>query len=301
MDWLRTASISPISAADLLLPEPAPDHGEYVAEMPDSETVCGCNGVTKGAIIQAIHQKGVRTLAQLKQCTRASTGCGSCSGTLRQPAQSRGAGFEEETKKVLCECVPFTQENLREIIVTQKLKSVQQVLDIYGNGKGCEICKPALSYLVDVSGAASTRRIARRVSSTTASTPTFRTTARSPSCRAFAAASRRPPNCARIADVAEKYNVRMVKITGSQRIDLLGVQKADLPKIWADLGMPSGQAYTKGVRMVKTCVGTEFCRFGVQDAIATGIELERRWRTCSRRTRPRSPSPAARATAPRRR
>ena len=80
----------------------------------------------------------------------------------------------------------------------------------------------------------------------------------------------------RIADVAEKYNVPMVKITGSQRIDLLGVKKADLPQIWADLGMPSGQAYTKGVRMVKTCVGTDFCRFGVQDSTKAGVELERR-------------------------
>src|SRR5205809_3222930 len=80
----------------------------------------------------------------------------------------------------------------------------------------------------------------------------------------------------RIADVAEKYKVPMVKITGSQRIDLLGVKKADLPQIWADLGMPSGQAYTKGVRMVKTCVGTDFCRFGVQDSTKAGIELERR-------------------------
>ncbi len=86
-----------------------------------------------------------------------------------------------------------------------------------------------------------------------------------------------PAELRRIADVAEKYNVRMVKITGSQRIDLLGIKKSDLPKVWADLGMPSGQAYTKGVRMVKTCVGTEFCRFGVQDSTATGIELERRF------------------------
>ncbi len=85
-----------------------------------------------------------------------------------------------------------------------------------------------------------------------------------------------PNELRRIADVAEKYNVKMVKITGSQRIDLLGIRKSDLPKVWADLGMPSGQAYTKGVRMVKTCVGTEFCRFGTQDAIGTGVELERR-------------------------
>ncbi len=85
-----------------------------------------------------------------------------------------------------------------------------------------------------------------------------------------------PQELRRIADVAEKYKVPMVKVTGSQRLDLLGVKKADLPKVWAELGMPSGQAYTKGVRMVKTCVGTEFCRFGVQDSTNAGIELERR-------------------------
>ena len=85
-----------------------------------------------------------------------------------------------------------------------------------------------------------------------------------------------PDELRRIADVAEKYNVRMVKVTGSQRIDLLGVNKADLPKIWSDLGMPSGQAYAKGVRMVKTCVGSQFCRFGTQDAISVGIDLEKR-------------------------
>ncbi len=86
-----------------------------------------------------------------------------------------------------------------------------------------------------------------------------------------------PAQLRRIADVAEKYQVRMVKITGSQRIDLLGVRKADLPNVWADLGMASGQAYTKGVRMVKTCVGTEFCRFGLQDSTGAGIALERRF------------------------
>src|SRR6185503_13736636 len=86
-----------------------------------------------------------------------------------------------------------------------------------------------------------------------------------------------PDELRRIADVADKYQVPMVKITGSQRIDLLGVKKADLPAVWADLGMPSGQAYTKGVRMVKTCVGTEFCRFGVQDSTAAGVEMERRF------------------------
>ena len=276
MDWLRNDTDLAMRRRNLLFPEPEPDRGESVAEMEDSVTVCGCTGVTKGAIIQAIHQKGVRTLAQLKESTRASTGCGSCSGSCQQILKAVAPDFEEETKKLLCKCVPFTQENLREIIQSQRLKSVQQVLAIYGNGAGCEICKPALSYLVDVVWCGdhqedrSARFINDRVHANIQNDGTFSVVPR------IRGGVTTPAELRRIADVAEKYNARMVKITGSQRIDLLGVQKSDLPKIWADLGMPSGQAYTKGVRMVKTCVGTEFCRFGVQDAISTGIELEKR-------------------------
>jgi len=172
--------------------------------------------------------------------------------------------------------VPFSQESLRDIVKSQRLRSVQQVLDIYGNGVGCEVCKPALSYLVDVVWCGdhqedrSARFINDRVHANIQRDGTFSVVPRS------RGGVTSPAELRRIADVAEKYEVKMVKITGSQRIDLLGVSKSDLPKIWADLGMPSGQAYTKGVRMVKTCVGTEFCRFGVQDAIRTGIELERR-------------------------
>jgi nitrite reductase (NADH) large subunit len=276
MDWLRNDTDLAMRRRNLLFPEPEPDRGESVAEMEDSVTVCGCTGVSKGAIIQAIHQKGVRTLAQLKESTRASTGCGSCSGTCQQILKAVAPDFEEETKKVLCKCVPFSQENLREIILTQRLKSVQQVLAVYGNGEGCEICKPALSYLVDVVWCGdhqedrSARFINDRVHANIQNDGTFSVVPR------IRGGVTTPAELRKIADVAEKYKARMVKITGSQRIDLLGVQKSDLPKIWADLGMPSGQAYTKGVRMVKTCVGTEFCRFGVQDAIATGIELEKR-------------------------
>jgi nitrite reductase (NADH) large subunit len=276
MDWLRNNTDLEMRRRNLLFPEPEPDRGESVAEMEDSVTVCGCTGVTKGAIIAAIHQKGVRTLAQLKESTRASTGCGSCSGSCQQILKAVAPDFEEEAKKVLCKCVPFSQENLREIILSQRLKSVQQVLAIYGNGHGCEICKPALSYLVDVVWCGdheedrSARFINDRVHANIQNDGTFSVVPR------IRGGVTTPTELRKIADVAEKYKAKMVKITGSQRIDLLGVQKSDLPKIWADLGMPSGQAYTKGVRMVKTCVGTEFCRFGVQDAISTGIELEKR-------------------------
>jgi nitrite reductase (NADH) large subunit len=276
MEWLRTDADLLVRRRTLLFPGPAADRGESVADMPDGETVCGCMGVTKGQIIGAIHEKGVNTLTQLKECTRASTGCGSCSGVCQELLRAVAPGFEEETRKLLCKCVPFTQENLREIIQSQKLKSVQQVLDIYGDGAGCEVCKPALSYLVDVVWCGdheedrSARFINDRVHANIQRDGTFSVVPR------MRGGVTTPAELRRIADVAEKYQVKMVKVTGSQRIDLLGVQKSDLPKIWADLGMPSGQAYTKGVRMVKTCVGSEFCRFGVQDAIHTGIELERR-------------------------
>jgi nitrite reductase (NADH) large subunit len=276
MDWLRTNADLVVRRRNLLFPDPVEDKGESIAELPDSETICGCMGVTKGKVIQAIHENGIRTMSQLKECTRASTGCGSCSGVCEGLLKAVSPDFEEDTRRVLCKCVPYTQDNLREIIQSQKIKRVQEVLDIYGNGKGCEICKPALSYLVDVVWCGdhdedrSARFINDRVHANIQNDGTFSVVPR------MRGGVTTPDELRRIADVADKYKVPLVKVTGSQRIDLLGIRKADLPKVWADLGMPSGQAYAKGLRMVKTCVGTEFCRFGVQDAMATGIELERR-------------------------
>ena len=276
MEWLRTGPDLSKMRRQLLFPE-ATDTGLEVAQIADNETICGCLGVTKGTIIQAIHEKGVCTLAQLKESTRASTGCGSCTELCQHLLKAVAPEFEEEAKKVMCQCVPFAEDNLREILRSQQLKSVQQVLEIYGNGAGCEICKPALSYMLDMLWCGeheedrSARFINDRVHANIQKDGTFSVVPR------IRGGVTSPDELRRIADVADKYRVRMVKITGSQRIDLLGIKKSDLPKVWADLGMPSGQAYTKGVRMVKTCVGTEFCRFGVQDSTTTGIELERRF------------------------
>jgi nitrite reductase (NADH) large subunit len=277
MEWLRASTDLTAMRRQLLFPGPAEDTGLDVAEMADSSVVCGCNGVTKGAIIQAVHEKGISTLAQLKDCTRASTGCGSCTEVCQHLLKAVAPEFQEETKKVLCKCVPFPEDKLREILRSQRLRSVQEVLEIYGNGVGCEICKPALSYMVDMLWCGdhdedrSARFINDRVHANIQKDGTFSVV---PRIRGGVTSAK---ELRRIADVAEKYNVPMVKITGSQRIDLLGIKKADLPGVWADLGMPSGQAYTKGVRMVKTCVGTEFCRYGVQDSTSAGIEMERRF------------------------
>ncbi|MGB6384423.1 MAG: nitrite reductase large subunit NirB [Terriglobales bacterium] len=276
MEWLRSRTDLTKLRRQLLFPDPVQDGGLDAAQMSDSETVCGCMGVTKGTIIHAVHDKGVSTLAQLKECTRASTGCGSCTELCQQLLKAVVPEFQEETRKTICKCVPFAEDNLREILRSQKLKSVQEVLDIYGNGLGCEICKPALSYMLDMLWCGdhdedrSARFINDRVHANIQKDGTFSVVPR------IRGGVTSPDELRRIADVADKYKVPMLKITGSQRIDLLGVRKSDLPKIWADLGMPSGQAYTKGVRMVKTCVGTDFCRFGTQDSTSAGIELE--WR-----------------------
>jgi nitrite reductase (NADH) large subunit len=277
MEWLRTSADLTDQRRHLLFPPPAADAGLDVAEMADGATVCGCVGVTKGAIIQAIHERGVNTLSQLKECTRASTGCGSCTGVCQDLLRAVAPEFEEEAKKVICGCLPFAEDRLRDILRSQRLKSVHEVLEIYGNGQGCEVCKPALSYMLDMLWCGdhdedrSARFINDRVHANIQKDGTFSVIPRIRGGVTSAAELRK------IADVADKYRVPMVKITGSQRIDLLGVKKEDLPKIWADLDMPSGQAYTKGVRMVKTCIGTDFCRFGTQDSTSAGVELERRF------------------------
>ncbi len=275
-EWLREETDLSSQRKHLLFPPPVDDPGLEVAAMPESEVICGCNGVTKGTIISAIHENGIATLSELKRCTRASNSCGTCTGLCEQLLRAVAPDFQEETRTTLCACVPFSYEQLRDIVKGQQLKSVQEVLNVYGNRKGCEICKPALSYMLDMLWCGghdedrSARFINDRVHANIQKDGTFSVVPR------MRGGVTSPDELRRIADVAEKYNIPMVKVTGSQRLDLLGVKKADLPKVWADLDMPSGQAYTKGVRMVKTCVGTEFCRFGTQDSTSAGIELERR-------------------------
>lgn len=276
MEWIRSAEDLTAKRRNLLIPEPSKDPGATVAEMPDAEVVCGCMGVTKGAIIEAIHDRGICTLPQLKEATRASTGCGSCAGTCNALLAAVAPGFEPEKARVLCGCIPFPEEQLRSMIQTQQIRGVQQVLEIYGNGVGCEKCRPALSYMVDLVWCGghdedrASRFINDRVHANIQRDGTFSVIPR------MRGGVTSPDELRRIADVADKYGVPLVKVTGSQRIDLLGVRKEDLPGMWADLGMPSGQGYAKGLRMVKTCVGADYCRFGTQESISTGIELERR-------------------------
>ena len=256
-------------------PPVVPGSPTDVMSRPDTDTICGCIGVSKGKIVSAIRENGLKTLSAVKACTKASSGCGTCSGLVQDILKSVAGGeFEEEKKEVLCVCVPFAKEKVRTMILTQKLKTVQDILDIYGNGTGCSFCKPALSFILDeaLHGDHEEDRSARfindRVHANIQKDGTFSVIPR------MRGGVTTPNELRKIADAAEKYKVRMVKVTGSQRIDLLGVKKEDLPKMWADLGMPSGHAYAKAVRMVKSCVGTDFCRYGTQNSIEVGIKLE---------------------------
>ncbi len=252
----------------------AADELAAVAALPDDANVCGCMGVAKGAIVAAI-DAGATTLAEIKRATRASSSCGSCAGTCQTLLRIvTGEAPGAKGPKPLCVCVPHPKAELRRGIRNQNLRCVSEVLRVYGNGTGCSLCRPALSFLVDevwqgqhVEERAS-RFVNDRVHANIQKDGTFSVVPRMRGGVTSAAELRR------IADVAERFQVPMLKVTGGQRLDLLGVRKEDLPAIWRELGMPSGHAYAKAVRTVKTCVGTEFCRFGVGDSTALGIRLE---------------------------
>ncbi len=246
------------------------------AGLADEAVVCGCNGVTKATIVGAIRDQGCTTRAEVTRCTRAAGSCGSCGSIV--DALLAGCGVEASAPSAepdVCACVPLGLHALRAEIRAQNLRSVQAVLETLGNGTGCAKCKIALSYHLDAWWCGdyeedrSARFINDRVHANIQRDGTFSVVP-----RMFGGITT-PAELRRIADVADRYAVPMVKVTGGQRLDLLGVRKEDLPAIWRDLGIVSGHAYGKAVRTVKTCVGTDFCRFGVGDSTALGIAFER--------------------------
>ena len=243
------------------------------AELPDHVQVCNCNGVCKGEIVAAIRERGLGSTQEVVAVTRAGSGCGSCKPVVSELlAIERGGAAEEPT--YLCPCRRQTREEIAAIVREREIVSVGELGRACGAGRECGACKPGLAYLISERQAGRFReeRHARfindRVHANIQNDGTFSVV---PRIRGGVVT---PDELRRIADVADKYELPMVKITGGQRIDLLGARKEQLPAIWQDLGMPSGYAYAKAVRTVKTCVGTDFCRFGLGESISVGIELE---------------------------
>jgi nitrite reductase (NADH) large subunit len=246
------------------------------ADLPDEAQVCNCNGVCKGDLVAAVERDGCGTPREVMARTRAGTGCGSCKPLVIDIVALAAGGLSDEPA-YLCPCRAQTREALAGEIRARALQSVSEVADACGTGRECGACKPALAYLVSEVNANRHReeRHARfindRVHANIQNDGTFSVVPR------IYGGVVSPEELRRIADAAEKYGARMVKLTGGQRIDLLGVRKEDLPAIWRDLDMPSGHAYAKAVRTVKTCVGSDFCRFGIGDSIGLGIDMERAW------------------------
>jgi nitrite reductase (NADH) large subunit len=246
------------------------------ADLPDCAQVCDCNGVCKGDIAAAVTEQGCGSTREVMTLTRAGTGCGSCKPMVKEIVGIELGGGAEEPA-YLCPCKRQTREELAERIRAEGHEAVSDVTAACGTGRECGLCKPALAYLVSEvrdnrhREERAARFINDRVHANIQNDGTFSVVPR------MYGGVTTPDELRRIADAAEKYEVRMVKITGGQRIDLLGVKKADLPGMWRDIGMPSGHAYAKAIRTVKTCVGTDFCRFGLGDAIALGQRMEREW------------------------
>ncbi len=251
--------------------------------MADSAEVCGCNGVKKGTIVKAIREQGLFTLDEVRKCTKASASCGSCTGLVEQILMATaGAGYSAAPKlKPVCGCTDANHQQVRDAIREHRLLSIPAVHAFleWRTPNGCASCRPALNYYLlstwphEAQDDPQSRYINERSHANIQKNGTYSVIPRMWGGETSASELRR------IADVVDKYAIPTVKVTGGQRIDLLGVKKEDLPAVWHDLGMPSGHAYAKALRTVKTCVGSEWCRFGTQDSTRMGQELERAlWR-----------------------
>jgi nitrite reductase (NADH) large subunit len=253
------------------------------ASMADSDEVCGCNGVSKGTICKAIKDKGLFTLDEVRKHTKASGSCGSCTGLVEQLLMFTAGGdySKPPTKKAMCGCTDASHAEVRQAIREQHLLTIDAVQRgmNWRTPNGCASCRPALNYYLlstwpkEAEDDPQSRFINERSHANIQKDGSYSVIPRMWGGETTASELRR------IADAVDKYGIRTVKVTGGQRIDLLGVKKEDLVGVWKDIGMPSGHAYAKALRTVKTCVGSEWCRFGTQNSTQMGKDLERAlWR-----------------------
>ena len=256
------------------------DPSQAVAAFSDSAEICGCNGVSKGRIVAAITE-GAATLDAVRATTKASASCGSCTGQveclLKVTLGDEYAG--ERALKTMCKCTSFTHDDVRKLILEKELKELPQVMQElhWATPDGCSSCRPALNYYLlcawpgEYVDDQQSRFVNERMHANIQKDGTYSVVPR------MWGGITNPRELRAIADAVEKYNAPMVKVTGGQRIDIFGIKKEDLPAVWADLnaaGMVSGHAYGKALRTVKTCVGSEWCRFGTQDSTGLGVKIE---------------------------
>ncbi|RTE02104.1 nitrite reductase large subunit NirB [Paenibacillus whitsoniae] len=252
-----------------------------VADMKDDAIICGCNGVTKGTICSAIKEQSLTTVEEVKNCTTASRSCGGCKPLVSDLlAFTLGASYDKNAaKESICGCTTLSRDEVVDGIREKGLTHLREVMHVLGwtNEEGCSKCRPALNYYLGMIAPetykddSTSRFVNERMHANIQKDGTYSVVPR------IYGGVTNPSELKRIAEVAEKFNVPTVKFTGGQRLDLLGVKKEDLTAMWEALDMPSGYAYGKALRTVKTCVGDTFCRFGTGDAMGVGIELEKRF------------------------
>jgi nitrite reductase (NADH) large subunit len=250
------------------------------AAMADDAQVCDCNGVCKGDITKAIVSKGLFTVDDVKLHTKAGASCGSCVGLVEQIlADILGGDYSSPEHKPICRCTEHTHDEVRAAIREQKLTSMKSVFSSldWHNKDGCHVCRPALNYYListwpeQAKDDPQSRFINERVHGNIQKDGTYSVIPR------IFGGKTTPDHLRAIADATEKFNVGEVRITGGERINMLGVKKEDLPAMWEFLterGFVSGHAYGKAMRTAKSCVGSTWCRFGTQDATQMAIDME---------------------------
>jgi nitrite reductase (NADH) large subunit len=268
----------PAERVELLFSLAGPSEQQGAAEMDDTVAVCNCNGVSKGDLVACV-KGGTRSVTGVMAATRAGKGCGSCKGLVRDIVEWAADGDVEvdESAAWYVPSIPLEKPALIAAIRERGLRAVSAVFaELAPNGEDAGSKMALASLLKTLWGREyvderDARFINDRVHANIQRDGTFSVVPQ------IAGGVTSAEQLRRIADVADKYDVPMIKITGGQRIDLLGVRKEDLPGVWADLDMPSGYAYGKSFRTVKTCVGTDFCRFGLGDSTQLGVDIEKRY------------------------
>jgi nitrite reductase (NADH) large subunit len=254
--------------------------GMSLDTMEDTDVVCSCNNVTKGDISRAITEDGVTSIGELKRCTRAGTGCGGClqmvSSILKHDLEKLGI----ETDPSICEHFSYSRQDLFQIAKVKELRTFAALLEHHGRGHGCEVCKTTIASILASLWNAPVLEEEQildtndRYLANIQRNGTYSVIPRSPGGELT------PDQLIAMGEVAKKYDL-YTKLTGSQRVALFGAHVNDLPAIWETLnavGLESGHAYAKGLRMVKSCVGSTWCRFGVDAAVDVAIELENRYK-----------------------
>jgi len=273
----------PDEPLSLLLPDNLDTGGSKfgVDQLPDEAQICSCNNVSKGALCQKI-ASGVTDLGELKACTKAGTSCGGCAVLVKQVLDRELTKQGIEVKKDICEHFAYSRQELYHLIQCEKIESFDLLIDKHGKGLGCDICKPVSS---SIFASLWNQHILSRSQAANQDTNdyflanlqkdgTYSVVPR------VAGGEITPDQLIAIGAVAKKYDL-YTKITGGQRIDLFGARVEQLPIIWRELidaGFESGHAYGKALRTVKSCVGSTWCRYGVQDSVGLAIELENRYR-----------------------